>query len=746
MSKRIKSDRLTTEELQQLQWLIGGLLTLLSLWALCALDLQAGWLLLLGATIVCGALVKPRWVVALPTAAWRLVGPVMLLVILADFAFNLPNFLPPLMRMVILLLVYRNLAPRRRREDLQLLLLCLLCVVVAGALTVSLVFALQILLFTPLAMALLFVICLLDQAPEVADSQSSWLQFSWPRLAQRVWHVVDLGVLALGGVLFALVVGISMTLFVLMPRFNLEQAIPFLQIQTQSRSGLSEHVELGAVSAIGEDHRVALRIDVPSLQALESTPYWRVLVLDQYRSGAFRLSDALQQRPFREYAKRRELPAWTGWDVPAEQRQAALWTFYFEGGVSRYLPLPGAFHALRFAAIQDVQWQSDLHLVSLDAVQQSVFSYQIEDLQWGPRAPASQAESDAYLGGSKVADLPADTGVVYPLTALELAMEAEDRTRLHDFNRDLIGAESDLSAAHYSQLVTDYLRGKFRYSLSPDATDGRGDPVVGWLSDGSRGHCELFAAAFVLLAREAGYPARMVVGFVGGSWNTLEAFFVVRNSDAHAWVEIYDADSQEWLRVDPTPGASPSNPDQRMPANFGFESGWTAWLDSLRMQWYRRIVNFDQMDQLEMATTMMDRGDGLLKVISAHLRGLGELIRGWLAQPLSHGNLIRGAVALGVLLSVWYCWRARDWLLSLLLRWFKHPQALDPVRRRATRYLRRVRDKEQLLQTGDAEQLSRYRKLRGELEAVRFGPQVSAQRAQVVFAEARRALRHRLKR
>jgi len=746
MSKRIKQVRLTTEDLHQLKWLIGAWLTLLALWAMSALDLQSDWLLLLGAMAVCGAFLQPRRVVAIPTSAWRLVGPVMLLVILADFALNLPNFLPPLMRMVVLLLVYRIFAPRRRREDLQLLLLCLLCVVVAGALTVSLLFAVQILLFTPAAMALLFVICLLDQGPEVAGFQPSWQQFSWRRLARRVWWVVDLRVLALGGVLFAVVVGISMTLFVLMPRFNLEQAIPFLQIQTKPRSGLSEYVELGSVSAIGEDRSVALRIDVPSLDALESTPYWRMLVLDQYRSGAFGLSEALQGRPFREYGKRRELPAWAGWEVPTKQRKAAYWTFYFEGGVSRYLPLPGAFHALRFTAIQDVEWQPDLHLVSLDSVQQSVFSYQVEDLQWAARAPAAQAEIDAYSSNRGAAEMPGDAGAVYPFTALELAIDAGDRARLQHLNRDLIGAESDMSAAHYSQLVTNYLRQNFRYSLSPNGTDGRGDPVVGWLTNGSRGHCELFAASFVLLARDAGYPARMVVGFVGGGWNTVEAFFVVRNSDAHAWVEIYDAQSQEWLRVDPTPGDSPIDPDVSMPANFGFESGWTAWLDSLRMQWYRRIVNFDQMDQLEMATTMMDTGDAFLKEITAHLRRFGAQIRGWFAQPLSRGNLIRGALAAGVGLSAFYCWCARYWLLNLLFRLLKRPQVLDLVRRQATRYLRRVRGKEQLLKAGDVAQVKRCRKLCAELEALRFGPQVSAQRAKFVFAEARRFLRRRVKR
>ena len=205
MLTRIKQVRLTLEELHQLKWLGGGILSLLSLWALCSLELDSGLHLGLGILAVCVALVRPQWNAALPDVFWRLAGPVILLITLVDFAFNFTNFFPPLMRMVILLLLYRSLAPRTRREDLQLVLLCLFSVVVSGALTVSLLFAVQILLFTPVAMALLFVICILDRGSTRAV-QPDWKQFSWGRLMRRVWRVLDLRLLGVGALLFAFVV------------------------------------------------------------------------------------------------------------------------------------------------------------------------------------------------------------------------------------------------------------------------------------------------------------------------------------------------------------------------------------------------------------------------------------------------------------------------------------------------------------------------------------------------------------
>ncbi|CAA6678310.1 MULTISPECIES: transglutaminaseTgpA domain-containing protein [unclassified Lentimonas] len=738
MSKQIKQVRLTLEELHELKWLIGVVLALLSLWALSALELDSGLHLLLGCVAVCVALVAPRWVAAIPPMAWRIAGPAILVVTLVDFAFGFVNFFPPLMRMVILLLLYRTLAPRSRREDLQLVLLCLFSLVVSGALTVSLLFAVQILLFTPVAMALLFVICLLDRGSESVSYQPDWKQFSWSHLVRRVWHVLDLRVLALGALLFAFVVAASTGIFILIPRFNLEQAIPFLQLESKPKSGFSDNVKLGSVSEITEDHSIALRVDVPSMAAIQSTPYWRILVLDQYHDGQFRLSPL--SREFRRQERVRELAGWEDWSIPRKERRAQKWTFFFEDRVSQYLPLPGTFHSMRFPPPkQDMVLLPDMHVIGLDHVPQSAFSYQIEDLVWSVRAPASDAENQAFAEFTGDSYAEQDGVVRYPLTTLELNMKAEDRERLTQLNRKLIDDVDGLSASQYSQIVTSYLRQNFRYSLKPNGADGAGDPVVGWVTEGTLGHCELFAGAFVLLARDAGYPARMAVGFVGGGWNAVEDFFVVRNSDAHAWVEIYDAQTQEWLRVDPTPGASPNDPEIPTPANFEIETGMSAWVDSLRMQWYRRIVNFDQDDQVEIASTMIDLGDELLDAIKARLKEMGASVQEWIARPFSRRSVVRTGVFAVLCLVAVGIWRARYYLVDILRRLLRRPAGLGAVRREAARYLARLRVR---IEESDTQDL-RLETVRGDLEALRFGPDVSVADARPILKRAKRILRSR---
>lgn len=94
----------------------------------------------------------------------------------------------------------------------------------------------------------------------------------------------------------------------------------------------------------------------------------------------------------------------------------------------------------------------------------------------------------------------------------------------------------------------------FRYSLAPG--EYRNTDVAEFLFSRRIGFCEHYAAAFATLMRLAGIPARVVVGYLGGEYNELGHFFVVRQSDSHAWCEVW-LDQKGWIRVDPTSVVAP---------------------------------------------------------------------------------------------------------------------------------------------------------------------------------------------
>jgi hypothetical protein len=93
---------------------------------------------------------------------------------------------------------------------------------------------------------------------------------------------------------------------------------------------------------------------------------------------------------------------------------------------------------------------------------------------------------------------------------------------------------------------------RFSYSLTP----GEYDDLDEFLFRRRAGFCGHYAASFATLMRLAGIPARVVVGYLGGEYNDLGHFFLVRQSDAHAWCEVWLAENG-WTRVDPTSAVAP---------------------------------------------------------------------------------------------------------------------------------------------------------------------------------------------
>ncbi len=129
----------------------------------------------------------------------------------------------------------------------------------------------------------------------------------------------------------------------------------------------------------------------------------------------------------------------------------------------------------------------------------------------------------------------------------------------------------------------------FRYTLRPPLLGQQA--VDEFLFETRSGFCEHYASAYVFLMRAAGIPARVVAGYQGGEINPVDGYLTVRQSDAHAWAEIW-IDGQGWLRVDPTAAVAPSRIESGieaalpasdpLPAIIRLE---TDWLRDLRNRW-----------------------------------------------------------------------------------------------------------------------------------------------------------------
>ena len=733
MNAPSKRPQLSLDELHHLKWLLGGVLTLLAVSTVFYMDIDAWELMGLTfvATIACA--LWPTLPARVPPLAHLLAFPVIVAFFVGDLWLT-ASPLPAMVRLDILLLIYRSISYRQRRDDLQVIVLGLFLIVVAGVLTVSLLFAAQLLIYTACALAFLLSVTLVSSAegPEstsgkVKDVAPIWaVHAEWRRLALRLREVADWRVVALGGGLFVGVVAVSALLFLAIPRFQLENSL-FLErfMSKKSKTGFNDSIKFGDVTEIQQDTSVALSVDVTDRTLMPASPYWRMLVLDQYENGTFRLSPALRRTAF----GRLRTDTMVHGDARPRRGVSATWTFYLESGVSRYLPLLSRYEMLRFREPQNFQLSTSAGVLALVNEPLAMMAYRVEGFELAdavadPTYPSRRPEHSLYTW---------------------LNLSPADHVALDRIANE-IGIGANRGAGESVPKMIAWLRQNHAYTMSPTLPPGAGDPVVRWAVSREPGHCEYFAGALVLLARNAGLPARVVTGFRGGTWNGYSNNFTVRNSDAHAWAEVYDAQTGAWLRADAlaAPAESVQGPDAKTEEAIAARSdrSWSARLDSVRVFWYRRIVSFDERSQLETLKEVKD----VAQSSSRHLRealakAIGAL-KEWLSAPWS---LVRGAklVALlaGLMAAAWAIRRHRHEIWAMLAG-SNAQHRDDPVRADAGRWLVRLR--------GVAEKVEGGRKgqgpvelssVVGELQRLRFGARATWREPEKIFQRARRAVR-----
>jgi len=225
---------------------------------------------------------------------------------------------------------------------------------------------------------------------------------------------------------------------------------------------------------------------------------------------------------------------------------------------------------------------------------------------------------------------------------METALPANRNPRTRELARTLrAGAASDTD---FVRQAIEFLRtGGFQYSLTPPRLDF--DSVDDFLFHTREGFCGHYASAFVDLMRAGNLPARVVTGYQGGEWNPIGKYFVVRQSDAHAWAEVW-IDGYGWRRVDPTAIVAPERlqrgildvlPDavsggtRLLHATPLFERLWQEW-DALNNEWTESVVKFDVNMQLGILERLGVRAADWAALVIA----LGAGLAAWLAWIAWH--------------------------------------------------------------------------------------------------------------
>jgi hypothetical protein len=188
-------------------------------------------------------------------------------------------------------------------------------------------------------------------------------------------------------------------------------------------------------------------------------------------------------------------------------------------------------------------------------------------------------------------------------------------------------------------LIDHFKNLKLSYSLKPSGIS-LSDPVDSFIFGNKEGYCVHFASTFATMARMAGYPSRVVTGFLADTTNSYENYLVVREEDAHAWVEIYIED-KGWQRVETTRYAVGSE-DEQQNLSQAKEQTTNPLLHELNLAYmYVRytieswVLDYTRSKQMQLLKTLLEDSVAVLKLVSVFVV---LFVFAYLLRQLSHSK------------------------------------------------------------------------------------------------------------
>ena len=389
-------------------------------------------------------------------------------------------------------------------------------------------------------------------------------------------------------------------------------------------SGLSDSMTPGAISQLGLSDAVAFRVDFHGPVPPAAERYWRGPVLWAFDGRTWRMGRNLSTEAFDDFT-----------------------------------PLGGATRYTVTLEPHNRNWLFGLEMVD----QAPPNGRLLGDHQLRATRPVAQrlrytlSSHTRYRSGEMLDENVRRAAVQLPaighprLRALAAAWRAETRD----------------DPALVQRVLRHFRQQPFVYTLNPPRLGA--NAMDEFFFDTRRGFCEHFTGAFVILMRAAGIPARVVTGYQGGELNPIGNYFIVRQSDAHAWAEVW-LEGRGWVRIDPTAAVAPERIERGLrdavpegdplPVMMRIDNVMAQrlrlFIDSLNNRWNQWILNYDDKRQADFLSRF----------------GLG--LEKW-------QNMVLAMTAvLGALLG----------LLAFFMLWRRQPEKADPAQRLYRRFCRRM--------------------------------------------------------
>jgi len=396
-------------------------------------------------------------------------------------------------------------------------------------------------------------------------------------------------------ILIAAIVALAAPIFFLIPRVG-GAGLGSDPGGLTSRAGFSDKVQLGGSGRIQQSDQVVMRVRLEGNDATGNLK-WRGIALDTFDGQVWSRSRPNSREP-RTKGEREIIQV----DYATGRESLLLQTVYLE-------PLDTP---VLFAAPRAVGVQGNFPMLMRDGYGSIYFQGQGQRVSY-------KVLSDTSLPGA--GQLRLDRGR-YPVQFNPyLQLPSSLDPRIERLTSSLTAnAHSKYDAA---AVVENYLQTQFGYTLEQKA--GGNDPLSDFLFNVREGHCEYFATAMALMLRTQGIATRVVTGFQQGEYNETADVFVVRQLNAHAWVEVYFPGEEVWVPFDPTPAAGQG----LQAASDGLMGRYTKYLEALEMFWIQYFVAFDNQEQKTLLTSVKKSFADYQNKTSSYLETFQILVAEW---------------------------------------------------------------------------------------------------------------------
>ena len=433
-------------------------------------------------------------------------------------------------------------------------------------------------------------------------------------------------------ILIGLIIVFAAPMFFMLPRVG-GAGLGGNQSGLSTSSGFSDSVRLGGIGNIQQNDAVVMRVRLEDDEAERSRLRWRGVALDTFDNRSWSRTINGPKEP--KVKGDRDL---IQVDFASGRESLTVQTIYLEP-----LDTPVLFALSKVIGVQGnfpILFRDANGALTFPRVGERI-SYKVFSDRELPNEGRLRSDNMRYPDNAE--------------TYLQIPPLMDSRIK------ELAGQITKGSKNRYdsARLMESYLQNNFGYTLEQKASGDQ--PLADFLFNVRDGHCEYFATAMAVMLRTQGVATRIVNGFSEGEYNETADVFVVRQKNAHSWVEVYFPGEDVWVPFDPTPfaGQSLGSDSVGIAAKFG------KYLEAIETFWIQYFVAFDNQEQRSLFASVkksvieyQSKSSGVVNQLLDRFSDWWTDIRGDKGIQTSVLAAIRGllyltAAFIGLLLLVW---------------------------------------------------------------------------------------------